>query len=771
MNRISKVILAAALSLLGISVTAESKLPQCPIGGDWTNCQGTYVHPGNDAFKGDKYVGEFKDGKPHGVGTYTKATLCWAGGKCKPGETYSTSWIDGVPTGAGTALLAVTNVGTGCVPVDPLSKAEGSYKSDKFVGTIRMECGLQPGRIWSFPIEVAIVSLPQHSYLTGRLEQASSSAEIDTNAPLFLLELKNKFGSTLPLCTEANLKTPCFGFYAHSQDGSFMGDTFVGELNRGIPNGRAVYKSKADDFVYVANWQNGLPIGKGKIIGTYRYSGTPITYEGSFSAGLFSGRGKYQNAFGPNFGTDSLVNKKLLILDPSKYASDSTFSLNRDQWQITFADLDLNNQTFSKDALTVATSQEQKTLEAEPEEKLGNKTDAEAKALVATQELAKKDEALSIQRQKLAQEHEQSRAQFARQTAEALERQRAEAEMQKQQLAKLEETKIQKIANEQRQIALTDEKTRIQAQLESQNAREAQLVAEAQAAKKMQAQAEEKLKQEALAAAQRENELQRKLQLAETQSRTQQSAKDLAVRAEVVYANWKALIIGNDNYRNVTKLENAREDARAIAENMQKVGYKVTLKLDLTEKEMKTALRSFSSEVEGGDEVMIFYAGHGVQLGAANYLLPIDIGGESESQVKDEAIPLQRLLDDMNERKVKFALAIIDACRDNPFKVAGRAIGGRGLSPTTAATGQMVIFSAGTGQQALDRLGPTDKGKNGIFTRVFLKEMLVPGITIDKVVRNVRNQVVGLANSVGHEQVPAIYDQVVGDFYFMKSDK
>lgn len=771
MNRISKVILAVALSLLGISVTAESKLPQCPIGGDWTNCQGTYVHTGNDAFKGDKYVGEFKDGKPHGVGTYTRATICWAGGKCRPGETYSTSWINGVPAGLGTALLAVTNAGTDCVPVDPLTKAEGSYKSDKFVGTIRTACTLSAGRIWSFPIEVAIVSLSQHSYLTASLEPAISSVEIDANAPLFLSELKNKFGSTLPLCTEANFKTPCFGVYAHSQDGSFMGDTFVGEFNRGIPNGRAVYKSKADDLVYVANWQNGFPIGKGKVVGTYRYSGTPITYVGSFSAGLFSGQGKYQNAFGPNFGTDSLVNKKLLILDPSKYASDSTFSLNRDQWQIAFADLELNLQTFSKDALAVATSEERKTLEAEPEEKLGNKTDAEEKAFFATQELAKKDGASSLQRQKLLQEHEQSRAQLARQTAEALERQRAETEMQKQQLAKLEETKKQKIADEQRQIALTEEKTRIQAQLESQNAREAQLVAEAQVAKKMQAQAEEKLKQEALAAAQRENELQRKLQLAEAQSSAQQRVNDLAVRAEVVYANRKALIIGNDNYRNVTKLENAREDARAIAENMQKVGYKVTLKLDLTEKEMKTALRSFSSQVEGGDEVMIFYAGHGVQLGAANYLLPIDIGGESESQVKDEAIPLQRLLDDMNERKVKFALAIIDACRDNPFKVAGRAIGGRGLSPTTAATGQMVIFSAGTGQQALDRLGPTDKGKNGIFTRVFLKEMLVPGITIDKVVRNVRNQVVGLANSVGHEQVPAIYDQVVGDFYFMKSEK
>ena len=112
---------------------------------------------------------------------------------------------------------------------------------------------------------------------------------------------------------------------------------------------------------------------------------------------------------------------------------------------------------------------------------------------------------------------------------------------------------------------------------------------------------------------------------------------------------------------------------------------------------------------------------------------------------------------------------MIDACRDNPFKTAGgRAIGGRGLAPTTAATGQMVIFSAGAGQQAMDKLGPTDKNKNGLFTRVFLKEMQKPGVSVDRVVRNVRNEVVGLAKSVGHEQVPAIYDQVVGEFYFRR---
>ncbi len=240
------------------------------------------------------------------------------------------------------------------------------------------------------------------------------------------------------------------------------------------------------------------------------------------------------------------------------------------------------------------------------------------------------------------------------------------------------------------------------------------------------------------------------------------------VQPPATLAQRRALVIGNDSYRHVSPLANAREDARSIAQGLMQVGYQVTLKLDLNEKDMKIALRNFKAQVEGGDEVLIFYAGHGVQIGAANYLLPIDITGESEEQVKDDGIQLQRILDDMSERKTKFTLAMIDACRDNPFKKTGRALGGRGLSPTTAATGQMVIFSAGTGQQALDKLGPNDPEKNGLFTRIFIKEMQKPGVSIDRVVRNVRNDVVNLAKSVGHEQVPAIYDQVVGEFYFRR---
>ncbi|MDP4836919.1 MAG: caspase family protein, partial [Burkholderiales bacterium] len=251
---------------------------------------------------------------------------------------------------------------------------------------------------------------------------------------------------------------------------------------------------------------------------------------------------------------------------------------------------------------------------------------------------------------------------------------------------------------------------------------------------------------------------------AEKQAAAEPAIKEPA--KPVVMARRRALVIGNDNYKNVSKLENAVEDAKAMSEALEGLGYKVDLHANLTERAFKRALRTFRADLKGGEEVLFFYAGHGVQLGNSNYLLPIDLGSDSADQVRDESIELQRVLDDIAEQKTKFALAVIDACRDNPFKQTGRAIGGRGLAPTTAATGQMVMFSAGAGQQALDKLGQTDSSPNGLFTRVFLDEMKKPGIPVDKVLRNVRQRVVTLAKSVGHEQVPALYDQAIGEFYF-----
>lgn len=254
---------------------------------------------------------------------------------------------------------------------------------------------------------------------------------------------------------------------------------------------------------------------------------------------------------------------------------------------------------------------------------------------------------------------------------------------------------------------------------------------------------------------------------AAAQAQAQAQAKaEAAAKTPVTYANRKALVIGNDLYTDVPKLNNAGADAEAMAKSLEAVGYKVYKHLNLSEKKFKQAVRDFRQQLSGGDEVLFFYAGHGVQLGNANYLLPTDVKGDQEDQVKDDAILLQKVLDDLEEKKTKFALAVIDACRDNPFKSKGRAIGGRGLAPTSAATGQMIMFSAGSGQQALDRLGDNDKERNGLFTRIFVKEMVKPGLSVDRVLRNVRNEVVRLARSVGHEQTPALYDQAIGEFYF-----
>ena len=228
-----------------------------------------------------------------------------------------------------------------------------------------------------------------------------------------------------------------------------------------------------------------------------------------------------------------------------------------------------------------------------------------------------------------------------------------------------------------------------------------------------------------------------------------------------------ALVIGNDNYEHVPVLRNARADARAIAAELKTDGFDVTLKQDLSQQQLKANLREFKSHVQGGDEVVFYFSGHGVQFGGTNYLVPVDMMVESEAQVADDAVPLQRILDDLSEQKARFTLAIIDACRNNPFKQSsGRAIGGRGLAPVNPATGQMIMYSAGAGQEALDRLTAADNDPNGVFTRVLVQEMRKPGVTAGVLLKNVQGNVVRLAGEVHHEQVPALYDQSLGEFYF-----
>jgi uncharacterized caspase-like protein len=245
----------------------------------------------------------------------------------------------------------------------------------------------------------------------------------------------------------------------------------------------------------------------------------------------------------------------------------------------------------------------------------------------------------------------------------------------------------------------------------------------------------------------------------------------LALGAAPAHARRVALVIGNDSYQHATPLRNARSDAKAVATALESVGFAVTLKQDVTLSELKAALRTFKAQISGGDEVVFYFSGHGVQFDGTNYLVPVDLDPENEDQVADDSVPLQRVLDNLQDQKPAFALAIIDACRDNPFKGTGRSIGGRGLAPVTAANGQMVFYSAGAGQEALDRLDKRDSDPNGVFTRVLIKEIKTPGLPAEQMLKRVRDQVVNLAKEVDHVQVPALYDQSTGEFYFVPTAK
>jgi TPR repeat protein len=229
-----------------------------------------------------------------------------------------------------------------------------------------------------------------------------------------------------------------------------------------------------------------------------------------------------------------------------------------------------------------------------------------------------------------------------------------------------------------------------------------------------------------------------------------------------------ALVIGNDAYQNVTKLEKAGNDATAMARELRVAGFKVLEHRDLNYRGMVKAVEALVSSITGGDQVVVFFSGHGVQLKTGNYLLPTDIEAHSESEIEKMAYGLDDLTEKLNSAKPSFTLVMVDACRDNPTKGRGtKSIGGtRGLSPIEPPKGQMVIYSASKGQQALDRMDDADKNPNGVFTREFIARMKRPGVKIEELVREVQDAVEELAKSISHEQRPAIYNEARGNFYF-----
>jgi hypothetical protein len=228
-----------------------------------------------------------------------------------------------------------------------------------------------------------------------------------------------------------------------------------------------------------------------------------------------------------------------------------------------------------------------------------------------------------------------------------------------------------------------------------------------------------------------------------------------------------ALVIGNDSYQKIRPLQKARNDASAMARELKGAGFEVLLHHDLDYRAMVKAVETVANRITGGDQVLVFFAGHGVQIRSGSYLLPVDIEASSELEVEKTAYSLDDLMSRLHEARAGFTLVMVDACRDNPIRSNGRSIGGaRGLAPVEPPKGQMVVYSASRGQQALDSMGAADANPNGVFTREFIARMRQPGVRIEDLVREVQDSVETLARTISHDQRPAIYNEARGSFYF-----
>jgi hypothetical protein len=195
---------------------------------------------------------------------------------------------------------------------------------------------------------------------------------------------------------------------------------------------------------------------------------------------------------------------------------------------------------------------------------------------------------------------------------------------------------------------------------------------------------------------------------------------------------------------------------------LKKSGFQdVTLLQDAGNLEFKRAIRKFETVADQADIAVVYYAGHGLEIGGVNYLIPVDARLASDRDAEDESIPLERLVATADGAK-RLRLIVLDACRDNPFaksmrrerKTANRAVSaGLGkVEPTSTDT--LIAYAAKAGSTADD-----GEGQHSPFTTAVLKNLTVPGLDVRLAFGRVRDEVL---RSTASRQEPFVYGSLGG---------
>jgi tetratricopeptide (TPR) repeat protein len=229
-----------------------------------------------------------------------------------------------------------------------------------------------------------------------------------------------------------------------------------------------------------------------------------------------------------------------------------------------------------------------------------------------------------------------------------------------------------------------------------------------------------------------------------------------------------ALVIGMSAYASHSALPNAKRDAQVVAASLREVGFQSVVEgYDLDKRRLENTLQSFAQQATTANWAVIYYAGHGIEVGGTNYLIPVDAKLATDRDVSFEAVPLDHVMLAAEGAK-KLHLVLLDACRDNPFartmqrtaSLTSRSIVTRGLASIEPEAGTMVVYAARAGEVALD-----GKGEHSPFAQALVNNFKKPRVEIRKFVDLIRDDVM---KATDRHQLPFHYGSLPGDedFFF-----
>ena len=248
------------------------------------------------------------------------------------------------------------------------------------------------------------------------------------------------------------------------------------------------------------------------------------------------------------------------------------------------------------------------------------------------------------------------------------------------------------------------------------------------------------------------------------------------VSSQPSYAEKRAFVVGVNRYAALPPLKTALKDATAMANTLSALNFVVTTVEEPNQAEFERQWREFLNSLKVGDAVAFYFAGHGMQIDGANYLLLKDSPGPSggEKAVLETAVDFHELMQRLELRGLTASLYILDACRNNPISDSrakadrGQA---RGLARIESVYGAFVMYSAGPDEEAIDYLRDERSEVNSVYVRRLLPLVNTPNLSLVDIAKRVQIGVEQDAQSISRTQRPAYFDGIIGHFFLNELER